>query len=206
MPRPSACQMGSDDDDNVKQIGKVLVQTARLIHLGAIVAFGGTGNPQLLWQMVVVEPGSVLEPGAMRLLFLGGAQIEFGVVLHLGNDVQTHLPYHRGGESIAKVAVENKVGDLEFVSDQVHHLLSLRQDALQFRREREIGFILVLAALGTTACSLGSALLALVFTLSGLLLFFFGAHHLLDREGMGASLCDVNEGNREERQAGNDGI
>src|SRR5580700_1951951 len=128
--------------------------------------------------MVVVEPGSILEPGTFCLLLGGGAQIEFGVVLHLGNDVQPHLPYHRGGESIAKVAVENKVGDLEFLWDHMHHFLSLCEDALQFRREREIGFILVLATLGTAALSFGSAGLGLVLTLSGLLLLFFGANDL----------------------------
>ena len=72
MPHPSACQMGAHDNNDVEQIGKVLVQTGPLIHLGAIVAFGRARNSQCLGQIVVVEPGSVLETGVPCLLFLGG--------------------------------------------------------------------------------------------------------------------------------------
>src|SRR5205807_4180792 len=115
-------------------------------------------------------------------------------------------PHHRGGKSIAEMTVENEIGDRKLFSDQIHHRLPRRQDALQLRREREIGFILVLAALGTPARSFGSLGFTLLFALSRLLLLFLGANDLLDREGIGTSLRYIDEGDREERQTGNDGI
>src|SRR5438132_9631484 len=116
--------------------------------------------------MRIVYPGSVLEMGTLRFLLGGGSEIELGIVLHLGNNVQPHLSHHRGGESIAEMTVEDKVGDLEFLSDQIHHLLRLGQDALEFWGEGELGFVLVLAALGPSSGSLGSTWLALLFALS----------------------------------------
>ncbi len=47
---------------------------------------------------------------------------------------------------------------------------------------------------------------ACCFAFSGLLLLFFGANDLLGRERIGMSLGHVDDGYREERQTGNDGI
>src|SRR5205085_5756235 len=156
--------------------------------------------------MLIVDPGSLLEFGMLRLLFGSGSLVKLGVMLHLGNKVQSHLPYHRGGKRIAEMTVENEVGEGQLLSDQVHHLLPLQEDALQLRREGEVGFVLVFAALGTTARSFGSALLLFVFAFSCLLLLFFGANNLLDRERIGASLLYVNDRDGEECQTRNDSI
>ena len=53
MPNPLGFQMGSDDDDDIDRLGKVFMQTARLVYLGAMALFGGTRTPQRFGQMGV---------------------------------------------------------------------------------------------------------------------------------------------------------
>ena len=79
----------------------------------------------------------------------------------------------------------------------------------EFGREGDVGFVLVLAALGTAAgvfgplALLGGALLLLLFAFSDLLFLFFGSDHLFLRERIGGSLCDIHKRQGEAGDAGN---
>ena len=47
--------------------------------------------------------------------------------------MQAQWPHHRTGKVVAEVTVQDKIGEMELVTDQGHDLPSLRQDPIQFR-------------------------------------------------------------------------
>jgi hypothetical protein len=208
VPHALGLQVRLYHDDDVDRVGKELMQTARLLHRGAITVLGGIRTPQRFRQVSVVDPGSVLEPRALGLLLGRGQQGELGVVVHLGNQVQIHPPHHRASTGIAEMTVQDQGDDPDMVLYACQNPLSLRQNPLQFRPKDELGFVFILAAVGRAAWPLGtpflSARLAQRLTLLGLLLFLRRANDLLGRQGVGLSFGNVDERDREETQTSPD--
>src|SRR5947209_17753184 len=121
--------------------------------------------------------------------------------------MQTILAYHLSGQMVAEMPIEDTIGDGHLLVDARHHLLQLRLDTQEFGRKGLLGFVVVLACLGTAPRSSRLVVFPVVFAFAltrfGLLLLLFGADHLLVGERIGFSFAYMYQRQREESHSRN---
>ena len=114
----ASLEVGFDDNDNVKRLGKVLMQQDRLIGVGAYAVFDKAFLEILYRNMVVVDLVTVFSACALFILNPLIGKIERGIMAQFGDQVQATLPCHLQGIVVAKMTVQHQVCQAYFSVDE----------------------------------------------------------------------------------------
>ena len=159
----------------------------------------------LVRQMPIIELVAVL---AMRSMPLVGAvigQVQGRVTAQLGNQVQATLPHHVPGRMIAKMPIQDQIGQRDPPGHQFELGLQHGLDAQQFRRQDDFGRRFVLAAFGRPALAWLNRFGRVFGGGFGLTGGLFGraAHDLLDAHRKRAALLRTDQRQPEKGQTRN---
>src|SRR2546426_10167398 len=196
-------QVGLDDDDDIQWVHELLVEQLRLVQTGLDVPFHGGLFEVLRWHVGIVHLAAILTPGPSPGIGAGVGEVQGGIAPQLGNEVQIALPRHLHRVVVAKVTIQDEVGQWNHPSNQCQQGVEHAGDAHALWRGRDVGFGFVLAALRTpwTAFSRGwFLLLGVRFGLGG---GFLGVttDHLLDAQRKRAPCLGADQRQREKGQA-----
>ena len=127
-------QIDFDQDHDIERLAELLVQALHLID-ARFDLLSGRGLLQVLsWQGLVSEPVTVFLVRSMPLVEAGIGQIQGRVTAQLGNQLQAALLHHVPGRMVAKMAIQNQIGQLDPPGHEIELRLQHGLDAEQFGR------------------------------------------------------------------------
>src|SRR6266545_1574144 len=193
-------EIGLDNAHDVERLSKRLVSRLDLIDAGFDTLLN-TGLAQMaLRDGERIELVTVDASGAASGIRASIGQIQRTVRAQFANQLQLARTRHLERGSVAKVAVQNQIGQRQYSADALEQRTNLTLDARQFRRAFKAGFGFGGAAFGTTGRAFGGLCGGLGLSER----FFLGtAHNLLDSDRKGATLLGADQREGEERQARN---